>query len=110
MRMPSKLPRAASIVAASMLAAAPCAASGCDAALTHRFHECLRLVDSLKPDKAGLPRVYGADGSQFTPAQALWMKGQLQKIEAACARGDPADAARRLTAVQDLLAGRRGAS
>ena len=99
------------ILAASMLASATaCAATGCDAALTHLFHECLRLVDSLKPDKAGLPRVYGADGSEFTPEQALWMKGQLQKTEEACARGDQADAARRLTAVQELLEAHRGAS
>jgi hypothetical protein len=79
------------------------AATSCD---TQDFRECVRLVDSLRPDKAGQARVFAADGSEFTAGQALWMKGQLRKVTRLCMSNKPEDqqeAARTLTAVRDLL-------
>jgi hypothetical protein len=60
-------------------------------------------VDSLKADKAGQARVFGSDGSVYTAGQAQWMHGQLRLIDAACARGDQAQAVRLLSAVNDLI-------
>jgi len=91
-------------VAALLLASSAVWADiGCDQAFTRSYHECLRLVDSLRPDKAGQARVYGSDRSEYTAGQALWMRGQMRAIEEACARGDQAEAARRLAAVQGLI-------
>jgi hypothetical protein len=73
---------------------------------TQEYRECVRLVDSLRPDKAGQARVFAADGSEFTAGQALWMQGQLRKVARLCASHDPADrqqADRVLGEVKDLL-------
>jgi hypothetical protein len=75
----------------------------CDEKLTNALHECQRIVDSLRADKAGQMRVFASDGSEFTAGQAQWMKGQLRLIAKACADGDATDAARRLSDVQELL-------
>jgi hypothetical protein len=96
-----------------LIAAATCltasisyANAGCDAQLLQQYRECSRLVDSLRPDKWGLARVYAYDGSEFTAGQALWMKGQMREFTKLCASDSPADqaeAARILSQVQGLL-------
>jgi hypothetical protein len=89
-----------------MAASAANAGSGCDAALMEAYHDSLRIVDSLRPEKAGQMRVFAADGSEFTAGQTLWMKGQLGKVERLCAHGsapEQAEAAKSLAAVRDLL-------
>jgi len=99
------------VLAVAITAASAAGAdTGCDPLFTRAFHECLRLVDSLQPDKAGRARVYAADGAEFTAAQAEWMRGQLREIATACARGNQAQAARRLGAVQELIRGHVHAS
>jgi hypothetical protein len=78
-------------------------AASCDAKLTSQLEECERIVGSLRPDKAGLMRVFASDGSEFTAGQAQWMKGQLRLVSRSCADGDMAEAGRRLAEVQQLL-------
>jgi hypothetical protein len=91
------------LAVAWLASSAVCASEGCDAAFIQAFHECVRVVDSLRPDKSGQARVFAADGSEFTAGQAQWMQGQLRLIDRACARGDQTEATRLLSAVQDLL-------
>jgi hypothetical protein len=79
------------------------AAEGCDASSAAQYHESVRIVESLRPDKGGQARVFAADGSEFTAGQARWMQGQLHKVEEACVRGDQARAAQLLAEVQELL-------
>jgi hypothetical protein len=79
------------------------AAEACDASFTEQYHECVRIVDSLRPDKSGQARVFAVDGSEFTAGQARWLQGQLHKVEEACVRGDQVRAAQLLAEVQELL-------
>jgi hypothetical protein len=80
------------------------AAVGCDASsFTEQYHNGVRIVDSLRPDKGGQARVFAVDGSEFTAGQARWMQGQLHKVEEACVRGDQTRAAQLLAEVQELL-------
>jgi hypothetical protein len=77
------------------------------------YRDCVRLVDSLRPDKAGQMRVFAADGSEYNAGQVLWMKGQLRKFDRLCASGTPADAAEAakvLAGVQELLKSHRRSS
>jgi hypothetical protein len=88
------------------------AADNCQSAL-QGYRDCVRLVDSLRPDKAGQARVFAVDGSEFTAGQAQWMKGQLRKVDRLCARSGPGDqeeAARVLAAVQELIRSHHRAS
>jgi hypothetical protein len=80
-----------------------CTDRDCDSAFNGSFRKCLRYVDSLLPDKTGQARLYAPNGAEFTTRQALWMRGQLKRIEDACARGDQGDAEIRLTAIHDLV-------
>jgi hypothetical protein len=76
---------------------------GCDAPTSEQYRDCVRLVDSLRPDKAGQARVFAADGAEFTAGQARWMQGQLRRVERLCALGDQESAARILADVRNLL-------
>ena len=80
---------------------------GCDAGFIQQYNDCLRLVNSLQPDKSGQMRVRAANGSEFTAGQARWMQGQLRSVDEACVRGDQAAATQLLSAVQQLLAAHR---
>jgi hypothetical protein len=91
------------LVIACLATSAVYAGTGCDETLTQSFHECVRIVDSLRPDKGGQARVFASNGTEFTAGQAQWMKGQLNLVDKACARGDQAEAARLLTEVQELI-------
>jgi len=89
-----------------LTAVAAQAAPACQLESTQQYRDCVRLVDSLRPDKAGQARVYAADGSEFTAGQALWMQGQLRKVARLCASANPADRAeaeRVLSEVNELL-------
>jgi len=86
------------------------AAERCDAAFSEQYHDCVRIADSLRPDKGGQARVFTVDGSEFTAGQARWLQGQLHKVAEACARGDQAQAAQLLAEVQELLKSHRRAS
>jgi hypothetical protein len=98
------------VVIACLVSSGVWASESCDADFTRTFHECLRIVDSLRPDKAGQMRVFASDGSEFNAGQAQWMKGRLHAVERACARGDQAEAAKLLAEVQELLKSHRRAS
>jgi hypothetical protein len=94
------------ITAAGMLAAGSAAAATCDATIMEQYRQCARVVDTLRPEKSGQARVFASDGSEYTAGQALWMRGQLRKVEKLCADGtasSQAEAATTLAAVQDLL-------
>jgi hypothetical protein len=70
------------------------------------YRDCVRLVDSLRPDKAGQMRVFAADGSEYYAGQVQLMKEQLRKYEKLCATGTPADEAEAqkvLESVEQLL-------
>src|SRR5579859_2306887 len=86
-----------------VVSCASVAAEGCDPQFSSRYHECLRLVDSLRADKAGQARVFAYDGSEFTAGQSQWLHGQMRLIDKACARGDQTTAERILADVQQLL-------
>lgn len=89
------------------------AAELCSGPNSQAYRDCVRMVDSLRPDKAGQARVYATDGSEFTAGQALWMRGQMRRVERLCATGRPGDqaeAARVLAGVQALLSSHRSRS
>jgi hypothetical protein len=98
------------VVVACLVSSGVFASEGCDDAFTRTFHDCVRIVDSLRPEKAGQMRVFASDGSEFNAGQAQWMKGRLHAVEIACARGDQAEAAKLLAEVQELLKSHRRAS
>jgi hypothetical protein len=98
---------------ACLVASAAYAGNGCDSAALQQYRACARIVDSLRPDKGGQARVFATDGSEFTAGQALWMQGQLRRVQRLCAHGSPddqAEAAKVLAAVQDLLKSRQRSS
>jgi hypothetical protein len=98
--------RKVGLCAALMLLGATAEAQEFCGAGSQQYNNCLRLVDSLRPDKGGQQRVYAADGSEFTAGQALWMRGQLRKVARLCATGqadDRQEAARILSEVSELL-------
>ena len=97
------------VMVACLVSSGVFASEGCDSAFTRSFHDCVRIVDSLRPEKAGQMRVFAADGSEFNAGQAQWMKGRLHAVEIACAHGDQVEAARLLAEVQDLLESHRRA-
>jgi len=95
-------------LAISFLASAATRADdGCDASVGRKLAEFQRLAASVRVDKPGLARVYAQDGTAFTAGQALWMKGQLREADAACARGDRAEAEYRLDVVKRLVSARK---
>ena len=94
------------VLMAALAATGAHAVTACDAASSSQYRDCVRMVDSLRLDKAGQARVFAADGSEFTAAQALWMKGQLGAVARLCAKGtrdSQAEAARILAEVGTLL-------
>jgi hypothetical protein len=93
-------------------AAAAYADDACDKT-RQQYRDCVRLVDSLRPDKAGQMRVFAADGSEYNAGQVQWMKGQLRKFERLCATGTPAgeaEAGKVLAGVEELLKSHRRSS
>src|SRR5579864_4054966 len=78
-------------------------AAECDPALGRSLAPDARVVQSLRLDKPGAARVYGSDGTAFTGAEALWLKGQLRALESACRRGDRADADARFMRLRELV-------
>jgi hypothetical protein len=86
-----------------MLGTPPTTHADCSPALSEQIARAERIVESLRPDKAGQMRVFASDGSEFTSGQAQWMKGQLRGIQRDCTKGDDEAAAARLRGVQELL-------
>lgn len=97
-------------VSAYVLAASTVARAGCSPSFTEHFSGAQRVVDSLRPDKPGQMRVFAYDGSEYTAAEALWMKGQLRSALQACAQGDETAADSTLHGVTELLNSRHRAS
>jgi hypothetical protein len=62
-----------------------------------------RIVDSLRVEKPGAMRFFAVDGSEYSAAEGLWMKGQLRYAVRACARGDQAAATPHLEGVAEVL-------
>jgi hypothetical protein len=91
------------VASAYLLAASAVTHAGCSPGLTEQLVSAERIVDSLRPDKAGQMRVFAVDGSEFTAGEALWMKGQMRSALRACAQGDEASAAATLRGITDLL-------
>ncbi len=91
------------VVSTYLLASSAPAHAACTPALTEQLVSAERIVDSLRPDKAGQMRVFASDGSEYTAGEALWMKGQLRSALRACAQGDEALAASTLRGVTDLM-------
>ena len=105
------LPRFALIAAGMLgstcaLSATSVMAAGCDPLLMQQYRECSRVVDTLRPEKSGQQRVFASDGSEYTAGQALWMRGQMRKVERLCADGSQASqaqAAQTLAAIEELI-------
>ena len=89
-------------VAAYLAASAAYADGGCDERTMTQYRDCVRLVDSLRPDKFGQARVFASDGSEFTAGQSLWMKGQLRKVARLCAHGTQAEQAEAVAVLADV--------
>jgi len=102
-----RIPLVSVVASTYLLAWAPLAHSNCSADFTKQFASVERIANSLRPDKPGQMRVFGADGSEFTGGQVLWIKGQLRSIERDCARGDEVAAVSSLNGVNDLLSTRK---
>jgi len=77
--------------------------ASCAPQLSEQLTGAQRIVDSLRPDKPGQMRVFASDGSEYTAAEALWMKGQLRSVTRACAQGDETSATSTLGGVTELL-------
>ena len=101
------LSRIVILAAAAVVSVGPAfAAPSCDAVFMQQYRQCAQIVDTLRPEKSGQARVFASDGSEFTAGQALWMQGQLRKIERLCSLGtseSQAEATTALMAGQDLL-------
>jgi hypothetical protein len=98
--------KAVVLAAVACVAAPAYAGSACDAVASQQYRDCVRIVDSLHPDKAGQARVFARDGSEFTAGQASWMKGQLRKVARLCASGaagDQEEATRLLAEIRELI-------
>ena len=99
---------------AAVAATSVCWADGtCDASMMQQYRECAHIIGSLRPEKAGQTRVFAYDGSEYTGGQALWMKGQLRKLERLCASnatGDKAEAAQVLADLESVLKAHRSNS
>jgi hypothetical protein len=89
------------ITFALTLAATVSHAGACDKGQPE-YRNSVRLVDSLRPDKAGQMRVFAADGSEFNAGQVQWMKARLREVDSLCARGTEADEARAARILQDV--------
>ncbi len=83
------------------LAATVSHAGACDKSQPE-YRNSVRLVDSLRPDKAGQMRVFAADGSEFNAGQVQWMKARLREVDSLCARGTEADKTRAAKLLQDV--------
>jgi hypothetical protein len=83
--------------------------AGCSPTLTTQFESTQRIIDSVRPDKPGQTRVFASDGSVFTGAEALWMKGRLRLVQKECAQSDEAAANKTLHEVIDFLSAHRRA-
>jgi hypothetical protein len=92
---------AAGVLAA--LASTAAYAGACNQDFSDSLARSARVVNSLRPEKPGVLRVFAADGTGFTGGQALWLKGQLRAIEGACAREDAQEAGQRLAAIEEVL-------
>jgi hypothetical protein len=100
------LPKAMVLVVVACLTIPAYAGSPSDGVGSQEYRDCMRIVDSLHPDKAGQARVFARDGSEFTAGQALWMKGQLRKVarlHASGAASDQEEARRLLAEVRELI-------
>jgi hypothetical protein len=89
------------------------AGSPCDGSAAQSYRESARVVDSLRPDKPGQMRVFAVDGSEFTAGQAMWMKGQLRRVERLCSSAnaaDQAEAERVLAGVREFIVSRQRGS
>ena len=87
-----------------VLGAVPCQARArCSRELTASFVSAERLVDSLRPEKAGVARVFAYDGSEYTAGEALWMKGKLRTVLTECSHNDEAHALPDLKQVLSLV-------
>ena len=56
------------------------AEEGCRAQFDRSMGQYTRLVDSLRLDKPGQAHVYTPNGLEFTPAEGLWLQGQLREV------------------------------
>jgi hypothetical protein len=84
------------------------ARAGCSREVAASFVSAERLVDSLRPEKAGVARVFAYDGSVYTAGEALWMKGKLRTVLSECSHNDEAHALPDLEEVLSLLRSHHG--
>jgi hypothetical protein len=91
------------VVSTYLLTSSTLTHAGCSSVSAEQLVSAERIVDSLRPDKAGQMRVFASDGSEYTAGEALWMKGQLRSVLRACAQGEEASAASTLRGITDLL-------
>jgi hypothetical protein len=77
--------------------------AACSRAVTASFVSAERLVNSLRPEKAGIARVFAFDGSEYTAGEAVWMKGKLRSVLTDCLNNDEAHALPDLEEVLRLM-------
>ena len=82
---------------------AAAAKESCNNELEFSIERYGHVIHSLRLDKPGQAHVYAADGTEFTPAEAFWMREQLRRIETACKLDASPDALERLEQVRWLI-------
>ncbi len=85
------------------LVAAGNARADCDSTLGSSLRDTERFVATMRADKPGQARVFAADGSEYSAGLVRWMAAQLRAADKDCLNAKPAEAAQRLSAVQETL-------
>ena len=74
-----------------------------DPALLRTLRQTERIVNSLQLNKPSQMRVFAFDGTEYTSAEALWLKNHLRTVQKALASNDSKMATQQLQAVVSTL-------
>lgn len=74
-----------------------------DPALLRTLRQTERIVNSLQLNKPSQMRVFAFDGTEYTGAEAVWLKNHLRAAQNALANSDSKMAAQQLQAVVSTL-------
>ncbi len=79
------------------------ARADCDPTLGSSLRDAERFVATMRADKPGQARVFASDGTEYSAGLVRWMAAQLRAADKDCLNAKPAEALKRLSAVQDTL-------
>lgn len=87
----------------SVAAVSSAVAAVSDPALLRTLRQTERIVNSLQLNKPSQMRVFAFDGTEYTGAEALWLKNHLRTVQKALASNDSKMATQQLQAVVSTL-------